>query len=74
MERSVDRERAERALALLRRRLRDHPDVIGTGLAADGGVVVLSVLTRRYIPQLPTTIAAVPVRQHVREVPRPWRT
>jgi len=74
MERSVDRERAERALALLRRRLRDHPDVIGTGLAADGGMLVLSVLTRRYIAELPTTIGAVPVHQDAREAPRPWRT
>ncbi|MDX6690505.1 MAG: hypothetical protein QOG15_1962 [Solirubrobacteraceae bacterium] len=72
MGRSVDRERAEGALASLRGQLHDHPDIIGTGLGADHGVFVLSVLTRRRIAELPTVVDGVPVHQDVREAPRPW--
>ena len=72
MGRSVDRERAEGALASLRRRLHDHPDVIGTGIGADRGAFVLSVFTRRRIADLPAAVDGVPVHQDIREAPRPW--
>lgn len=73
MERSNDRERAERALTSLREQLRDHPDVISTGLGLERSSLILKLVTRRYVDSLPTEVNMTPVRQEVREAPRPWR-
>jgi hypothetical protein len=69
---AVGRARAEHALGVVRKLVRGHPEVFGSGLTRLGDRYAVKVMATRPVQALPDEIDAVPIVQEVGEPPRAW--